>query len=83
MGQHMVLLEEAKGSPNDRTLQIRLERGAQGIAERIVHEEDTRGANLLGHFAQKADGDCGNAGLFNDTLDQSDGLIADRSDRSQ
>ena len=55
----------------------------QGISKRLINKENARRFNLFRDFHEQGNRCCWNAGFFDHTLDQSNGLIADRSDWSQ
>ena len=56
---------------------------AQGVAQRFLYKNAAGRFYFFGIFPYDGDADGGDAGVFNRSLDQSDGLVADGSARSQ
>ena len=64
---------------NDLTLLSLMVRLAQGMTERPAQKNSARRFHLFAVLPDNADTDGGDAGLFNNPLNQSHGLIADPS----
>ena len=80
---HIIPLQQREGRAHDPHLQFGVVRPAERIAEGEGHEERARRANLFGDLAQQRKRDCSNASVLNRALNQSNGLMAHGSDRSQ
>ena len=76
----MVGFQERKRPFDDRPLPRGFMRKIEGIPVPERHEQRSRRADLLRNFAQKDDADCGDSAAFQFGGDQTDRLIAHRSD---
>lgn len=72
-----------QGLAQDRRLLVDVSGFPQGVAEGPAQEHGPRWFDLLCVFAHDGDAHGGDAGMFDDALDQSYGLIADPSGRGQ
>ena len=75
--------EQFESHHQDALLQINVVRRTERKAQRAIYDERTRRLDTLRHFAQQADRNRRDARLLNHTLDQSHGLVAERSNRSE
>jgi len=76
-------LQHSQGRRDDLVLFVGHVWGAERVAQRPIDKEDPWGHHFLGHLAEQRNRDCGNSGFLYRALDQSHGLIAERSDRGQ
>jgi len=75
------LVEQSQALGDNGTLLGLVVRFADGMAEGPFQKHRARRLHLLGVFPHDGNADGGDAGFFNNALDQSDGLIADPSAR--
>lgn len=75
------LVEQSQALGDDGTLLGFVVRFADGVAEGPFQKHRARWFYLLGVLPHDGNADGGDAGFFNNALDQSDGLIADPSAR--
>jgi len=76
-------LEQSEGFQDHRSLQSRVIRLPERISERKRDEQNAGRPYLAGHLFRHAEGDGGDARVFQEPLDQTHGLMAHRSDRDQ
>ncbi len=81
--RHIITHQQSKRCAHNTRLQLDIIRLTQGIAEGEGDEEGAWRANLAGDLAQEGERDGGDTGIFDGALDQSHGLIAHGSDRSE
>lgn len=81
--QTLGALQKPEGSSKNRDLGPRLVRFAQGVPEWCVDKQDPWRINFCGDLQQIRDRHGWNTGLLDDALNQSDGLMTHRSDRSK
>jgi hypothetical protein len=76
-------LEQTQRREQNAALQIAMKRRAKVMTHRPGKKQCTRNFDCLGDVARYSDGNRGHTARFNGSLDQSDGLMTDRSSGCQ
>src|SRR5579875_4187661 len=82
-GQFPGVLQQVQGETNDLMLELRVIGFAQGVPEAKWQTQTSWRSHLPGDHLQHGERNRGNPGLFNHACNQSDRLMAHRSDGNQ